>query len=187
MFQNFHNRTLFRSKSAKSSLLLPLFVVLFSCASDPNKRPSPLRVEKAMIGGVSVELTYSSPAVRERQIFGKGKEYLEQYGELWRTGANKATTIFIDSPLLVDSIELDSGMYSIFTIPEETEWTLIINENWDQWGSYNYKESQDVLRLQLQAKKLSDVKERMRLFVENDSLKFQWDQTEWAVQLANPL
>ncbi len=181
-------RTLFRPKLSKLIFYFSLLITSISCSINPNDRPSPLRIEKSFIGDVALELSYSSPAVRERKIFGFGSEFLQPYGELWRTGANKASTIYIDKSLLfADSFLLDSGKYAIFSIPGEEKWTLIFNKNWDQWGSYNYRDSLDIFRIELNTKVLQEKAERMQLYVENDSLKFRWDQIGWGIPINHPL
>lgn len=184
MMNNIQFRTLLRTNS-KFAVLLFTIPFFFSCKTDPENRPSPLRVENGKVDSVSIELSFSSPAVRNRKIFGTGDEYLEPYGELWRTGANKASSIELSDDLLFDSVLVKSGMYSIFTIPNEKEWTLIINKNWDQWGEYNYQDSLDVLRVNVPVEKLPSIKERMRLFIEDRSLKFEWEYTSWSVPLVN--
>lgn len=184
MINNIHFRTLFRTNSKISILFLAL-PLIYSCNSNPQNRPSPLRVENIKVDSVAIELAYSSPAVRGRSIFGNGPDFLEPYGELWRTGANKATSIQLSADILIDSIKIDSGKYSIFTIPDEDEWTLIINKNWDQWGEYDYQDSLDVLRIKVPRSKLSTKQERMRLFIENNELKFAWEFSAWNVPIAS--
>ena len=178
-------RTLFRTKSAAPLLLWPALLA-FSCTTSPENRPSPLRTEYGEVGTGNVEITFSSPAVRNRQIFGVGEDYLEPFGELWRTGANKATSIYFDQDVVLDDVLIDSGTYSIFTIPEKDQWTLIINENWDQWGEYDYQESLDVLRTLVRVQSLPTPAERMRLYVENEELKFEWEYTAWSIPINLP-
>ena len=177
-------RTLFRTNS---KVLFPILIILtaFSCVTNPENRPSPLRVETGKVDSVKIELTFSSPSVKNRKIFGDGEDYLEPYGELWRTGANKATSIQFSDNLLFADIKVDSGKYSIFTIPNEEEWTLIFNKNWDQWGEYDYQDSLDVLRLSVPIDKPASKKEQMRLFIENDQLKFEWELATWSVPIAS--
>lgn len=168
-------------------LILYLLVVscFFSCTSDPAKRPSPLAQDSVWFNGMKIKLEYSRPAVKDRLLFGEGPDYLEQYGQVWRTGANDASFITIDQPLKIDSVMLDSGSYSIFTIPDEKEWTVIFNREWKQWGSYNYQDSLDVIRLTVPIRSLDRKQERMRFYIRNDSLKFAWDTIGWAIYLSN--
>lgn len=177
-----HNRTLFCTLSNVGYWVFIGFCVL-SCKSNPEDRPSPLIIEKSKFGKVEVELAYSSPAVRDRQIFGDGIEYLVKYGEMWRTGANEATTFYNSGDLIINSQILDSGKYSIFTIPSEKYWTIIFNKSWNQWGAYNYSDSLDAVRLDVLAKSSSTIQERMRLSLEKDSLKFKWELIEWSIPI----
>ncbi len=178
-------RTLLRTKSTAPLLLWPV-ILLCSCTTNPQNRPSPLRTEYGEIGTGNVEVTFSSPAVRERQIFGTGEDFLEPFGELWRTGANKATSIYFDHDVVIANTLIDSGTYSIFTIPADKEWTFIINKNWDQWGEFDYQESLDVLRTSVDVKLLEVPKERMRLYIENEELRFEWEYTAWSIPISLP-
>jgi len=172
-------RTLFRS------LLVGLVVgsSIFSCSSDPNKRPSPLKSDTTKVGQATMTIHYSSPAVKGRKIFGPGNEYLVPYDEVWRTGANDATYLTLDQNIMIDSFPLDAGRYSIFTIPNRKEWTVIVNKEWDQWGSYGYNQKKDVFRKKVKVSYLEQPIERMKLFFSRDSLHFTWDRTRWSIPL----
>lgn len=178
----------FRTPNCSYSLPLLTFILLsgsiISCTSDPQNRPSPLRLDSGMIGDIKVKVEFSSPAVRDREIFGTGSDFLVEFNELWRTGANDASFITVEDFLFIDTTRLDSGSYSIFTIPNDTEWLVIFNKEWKQWGSYNYKDSLDILRMKVPVKRLIQPEERMRFFFQNDSLKFEWDNVSWGVLLS---
>ncbi|MES2827986.1 MAG: DUF2911 domain-containing protein [Bacteroidota bacterium] len=90
-----------------------------------------------------VKVTYSRPNVKGRKIFGG----LEQYGSVWRTGANSATMITFSEAIKIEGKELAAGSYGLFTIPGQNEWIIIFNKGAKQWGAYEYKESDDVLRI----------------------------------------
>jgi len=180
-----HFRTHYRSKSIVWILVFGIGTTSFSCQSDPRNRPSPLTVDSASIGNVGVKVTYSSPGVKGREIFGNGADFLVPYGEVWRTGANDASFITLKNSLIVDSTLFDSGSYSLFTIPDKKNWIVIFNRKWDQWGAYNYQDSLDILRLSVPSYSLQETQERMQLFIKEDSLKFRWDKTGWAVKLSN--
>lgn len=182
----FQFRTFFRSKSTNASLLPLCCLIAFSCSSDPQKRPSPLRSDSATFHSTPVYIEFSSPAVRGRQIFGDGADYLVPYDEIWRTGANNATFISIANDLAIDTFKLDSGSYSIFTIPNNEEWIVIFNSEWDQWGSYNYKDSLDAFRINVVPKYADQTQERMLFYFADDSLKFRWDKVRWAIPINRP-
>lgn len=181
----FQFRTFFRSESAIPGVIVIMIFTCFQCTSDPQNRPSPLRVDTTSIGGVDVSIEFSSPGVKNREIFGIGPDYLVPYNELWRTGANHATYISITDHMYIDSLKLDSGSYSIFTIPNENEWMVIFNSEWNQWGSYSYKDSLDVLRLNVKPKYADQSQERMLFYFADDSLKFRWDQVRWAIPITS--
>lgn len=137
--------------------------------SDPeskNVRPSPSSSAYQRIGLTDVTLTFASPGVKGRKIWGE----LVPYDKIWRTGANEATTIEFNHAIKINGNDVSPGKYSFFTIPSENEWTIILNKTADQWGSYDYKQADDLLRFNVTPKKSSHPHERMK-FVFKD-LKF---------------
>lgn len=104
-------------------------------------RPSPNASVSQTIGTTVVDITYGRPGVKGREVFGG----LEAYGEVWRTGANESTAITFSNDVKIEGKELKAGTYSLYTIPGEDEWTIIINSKLS-WGT-QYDQSQDVLRV----------------------------------------
>jgi len=102
-----------------------------------------------------VTIDFSRPGVKERTIWGElvpygltpGNKYSEDKPFPWRAGANEKTTIAVSSDVLVDGKALPAGKYSIHMIPSEKDWTVIFNKNNEGWGSYDYDEALDALRL----------------------------------------
>ncbi len=90
-----------------------------------------------------VRVTYSRPQKNGRDIFGK----LVPYGEVWRAGANEATEIKFYQDVELNGKKVKAGSYSLFAIPAEKEWTLILNNDLDYWGAYSYNAKKDVLRV----------------------------------------
>ncbi|MDX1760989.1 MAG: DUF2911 domain-containing protein [Christiangramia sp.] len=88
---------------------------------------------------------YSRPQKRNREIFGK----LIPYGEIWRTGANEATEITLYKDMKVADAMIKAGTYSLYTIPGEKEWTVILNNKINTWGAYEYSEKEDKVRIQV--------------------------------------
>jgi len=109
-------------------------------------RVSPNALVGQTIGITEVRLSYGRPSVRGRTIFGE----LVPFGEVWRTGANEATTMAFSSPVRIEGEPLSAGTYGFFTIPGADEWTLIFNNEPEQWGAYNYDSSKDALRVSVQ-------------------------------------
>jgi hypothetical protein len=126
------------------SLHLILILTLFSfvAQSQDKLRISPLAVASVRYKDAYVKLTYSQPQKRGREIFGK----LVPYGQVWRTGANEATEITITHDIQINNTLIKAGTYSIFSIPQKDEWTIIINNDVGLWGAYNYNASLDILR-----------------------------------------
>ncbi len=96
-------------------------------------------------------VVYSRPAKKEREIFGK----LIPFGKVWRAGANEATEIKLYQDAVIQGKMVKAGTYSVYAIPNETDWTIIINTDLDQWGSYSYDEKKDVIRVIVPVQKTS--------------------------------
>lgn len=109
-------------------------------------RVSPNSLVGQTIGVTEVRVTYGRPSVRGREIFGG----LVPFDEVWRTGANEATTISFTTPVHIEGESLEAGTYGLFTIPGPDQWTIIFNNEPNQWGAYNYDSSEDALRVQVE-------------------------------------
>jgi hypothetical protein len=119
-----------------------------------------------VIGSDSVKISYHSPAVRKRIIWGG----LVPYDEVWVTGAHDATTIEIAKPFVIGGKEIPAGKYAIFTIPGKEEWIVIINTKWKQHLASEYDQKEDVVRIKVKPKK-NAMTERLQYFVEESSGK----------------
>ena len=106
-------------------------------------RPSPNASVSQTIGAAVVTITYGRPGVKGRQVFGG----LEAYGSVWRAGANEATVFSVSDDVTINGEALPAGVYAFFAIPTEGDWTLIFNKQAEQWGAFNYDQSQDALRV----------------------------------------
>jgi len=163
-----------------------LFLILF-CASfnlvetyAQDKPLSPKETVKGKIAGVDTEIVYCRPSARGRKMIG-GKE---PFGTVWRTGANAATTIEFDEPVKIEGKSLPAGKYALFTIPNENEWTIIINKDFNQQGAYNYDEKKDVLRVTVKPKKTDQFIETFTITPEKDKVTLKWENTEVAFKVA---
>lgn len=112
-----------------------VFVLLFVYVIRPiqierTKQFSPEQYVTYTQGDLQIDLFYCSPSKKGRTIFGG----LVPFGEVWRTGANEATTITTNKDLIIDGKKLVTGNYSIWTIPEEDTWTIIFNNKMYNWG-----------------------------------------------------
>ena len=131
--------------STFSFILMSLMTLFFTSsvfAQLQMPQPSPSAMVKQTVGLTDITIEYSSPAMRQREVWGG----LVPYGEVWRTGANKATNITFSDEVSVEGTKIPAGTYALFTIPNEKEWTIIINKNAQQWGSGEYDEKEDVVR-----------------------------------------
>ena len=108
-------------------------------------RPSPKASVTQTVGLTDVTITYCRPSVKGRVIWGG----LVPYDQVWRTGANEATTITFGDDVTIEGNKLPAGTYGLFTIPGKDEWTVIFNKGAKQWGAYEYKQDQDALRIKV--------------------------------------
>lgn len=138
-----------------------------------DKPASPKAEVAATLGKANSTIVYCQPSARGRKIMGG----LVPFGEVWRTGANAATTIEFDKPVTVEGKELAAGKYALFTIPNENEWVIIFNKNHKQWGAYDYKDRDDVLRVNVKPAKTKDFVETFTISAEKDKVLMQWENT----------
>jgi len=96
--------------------------------------------------GLKINIDYSRPYKKGRKLFGHEK-VLVPFGKVWRTGANEATEIEINKDVTIYGQKLKAGRYTLFTIPDEITWTIIFNNELNQWGDFNYDQSKDALRV----------------------------------------
>jgi len=130
-----------------AALGLPLAAQAPAPAKPAPVRLKPLRVSPACtitqdVGIDQIKLSFCRPAVKGRKIWGN----LVPYGEVWRTGANAATVLTFSHAAKVAGKDVPAGSYSFFAIPGEKQWTLILNRKADQWGAYDYKAADDLMR-----------------------------------------
>lgn len=125
-------------------------------------RVSPNAAVSQTIGTTQVTITYGRPSVKGRQVFGG----LEPYGDVWRTGANEATTITFSDDVLIEGEPLKAGTYGLFTVPGEEEWVVIFNNVPNQWGAFDYDSSEDVLRVRVNPEMGRHIEQLMFYFEE---------------------
>ena len=152
----------------------------------PDPRLSPMQLSRTQIDDTYIKVHYSSPHKRGREIFGA----LVPYGELWRTAANEATEITLTGDLHVGGTLLPAGTYSIFSIPSESEWTIIFNKGLGQNGTGRYDESDDALRVRVPSTQVEAVHEAFTITFEQAAtgvdMVLIWDQTRVAVGMSAP-
>jgi hypothetical protein len=156
-------------------MLAALFAVSAYAQKDKSKRPSPPAKAEATIGGAKVVIDYSTPYVKGRKIFGG----LEQYGKVWRTGANEATIFEVDKDVKIEGKDLPKGKYSLYSIPGEKEWVVIFNKTWNQWGT-EYSEAADALRVTVKTEKTAKLVEQLNIAIEGNKVVVKWENSQFS-------
>lgn len=142
------------------------------CAS----RPSPPARAITTMGDTDVFITYSQPAVKGRTIWGD----LVPNDRIWRTGANEATVLSATGDILVNGDTLLAGNYALYTIPTSDKWTVILNTKYEVWGAYDYDQSLDVLRFEVEPSRDNEISERMTFNIdETGVVVFRWDRLKF--------
>ena len=165
-----------------STALLALACTAAAHAQAPKPMPSPPATATATLGGQSVVIKYNSPSMRGRKIMGG----LVPYDQVWRTGANPATTLITATTLKFGTLEVPAGTYTIYSLPAApgTPWQLIINKQTGQWGT-EYHQEQDLGRTPMLSKPVAPPQEVMSISFEkihgkSAELHVRWaDVDEW--------
>lgn len=147
-------------------------------------QPSPLAKINHKIGLTDFTVSYSRPSVKNRKIFGE----LVPYDQLWRTGANAATSIQFTDDTKFEGQLLRAGKYVLFAIPGNDSWTIVINKDTALWGIDGYKEENDALRFKVKTKQLSNKIETFTIDfndLTNNSanLNLSWENTQVSVKI----
>jgi hypothetical protein len=153
------------------------FVILLTCLfsynetiaqADKSKRPSPpALVKQVLASGTTVSIDYSQPSVKGRTI---GVDLEPKEGQVWRTGANEATVFETDKALTINGKTLPAGKYALFSISGKDSWTIIFNKTWKQWGAYEYKESDDALRITVTPQKAGVFAEKLTFTIDSNGV-----------------
>ena len=124
-------------------IVMALLVVTSAMAQVRTPRPSPNATLTQTVGLTDITIKYSRPGKKGRTILGG----LVPYDQVWRTGANEATTISFSDDVTIDGQKLAKGTYALFTIPGRDTWQVIFNKQGEQWGAFNYDAAQDALKI----------------------------------------
>jgi len=142
-----------------------------------EKRVSPHETVNATVDGAKISVTYGRPYLKGRKV---GVE-LAPYGKVWRTGADEATTLVTDKDLMFGSTHVSAGKYTLYTLPAENGWQLIINKQTGQWGT-EYSQAQDLARIPMKVTKTSAPVEQLTIAVNDTAaggeLKLTWENSE---------
>jgi len=167
---NFFSRTI---------LLLWVILATEALAQQPLQVPRDSTV--AVIAGKRISISYGRPSIHGRKIMG---DYV-QFNKVWRTGAGMATQLNTDADLELGGMEIPKGSYSLYTFPTESQWKLIINKQFGQWGTV-YNSQQDLARIVLDKRTLANTVEKLTFGIERGNngsgvLKIEWEHTSLSI------
>lgn len=171
----------------KSLYFLLISFLFLSCQGDqvnsddlsPGNRKSPIAIASVKNNNTYIKVVYGQPYRNGRDIFGD----LVPYGEVWRTGANEATEITITETILMGTESVQAGTYSLFSIPGESEWTIILNSTLGQWGAFDYNPATDYKRITFPVRSMNDPVEAFSISFSDVNLNqttmmLKWDTIE---------
>ena len=149
--------------------------------------PSPPATATVSLNGQNLTLKYNAPSLRGRHV---GGPEIVPYNQIWRTGANPATTLITPIALHIGNVLVPAGTYTIYTLPTASKWMLIINKQTGQWGT-EYHQEQDLGRVEMKVHTLPSPQEVMSLSFEDlkkDSaeLHIRWDTSDESVKVSTP-
>lgn len=163
----------------KKSFLGIALLALLGITANAQEKPSPAKTAEGTVGDAKITINYSSPAVKGRVIWGD----LVPLGEVWRAGANEATTFTTTKDIMVEGKKLPAGTYGFFVIPGENTSTFIFNEVSKQWGAFNYDSSKDVIRVDVPSQQTSKMEERLVYEVKPSSFEIRWEYGKASAKL----
>ncbi|MFL0684396.1 MAG: DUF2911 domain-containing protein [Algoriphagus aquaeductus] len=161
--------------------ILTLALMVFSALAFAQEKASPARTAEGTAAGSKITIKYSSPAVKGRTIWGD----LVPLGQVWRAGADEATTFTTSKDITIEGQKLPAGTYSFFIIPGESQSTLIFNKVAKQWGAYNYDAKEDQLRVNVPSQQTSTMEERLVYEVKPDSFEIRWEYGKAAAKIGS--
>lgn len=165
-------------------LVSALLATQASCQQDKSSRPSPPAQAKCDLGGKSVTVDYSSPRAKGRKIFGD----LVPYGQVWRAGANEATVFATNTDLNVGGTTVPAGSYTIFTVPDQSSWKLVISKKTGEWGTAYPGPSNDLARIDMKADKTPSFVENFTIAFDKGgngcTMRMEWENTRASVPVS---
>jgi hypothetical protein len=148
-----------------------MILAMMSIVVIAQEKASPAKTAEGTVKGSKITINYSSPAVKGREIWGA----LVPVGQVWRAGADDATTFETSKAIKIQGQTLPAGKYSFFIIPGEFNSTFIFNKDAKQWGAYKYDQSKDALRVEVPSIQTSTMEERLVYEVKPDSFEIRWE------------
>jgi hypothetical protein len=165
-------------------LCLPVLTLL-ACAQDASKRPSPAAQAQCKFSdGKMVKSDYSSPRMKGRKVYGG----LVPYGQVWRAGANEATTLVTDTNLNIGGRDVPAGSYTVFTLPNADKWVFIISKKTGEWGIPYPGEGDDFARVDMRVSQLPASVENFTIGFDQTgstcALHMDWEKTRATVDIS---
>jgi hypothetical protein len=150
-----------------------------------DKRLSPHDRASVTLAGKKVTIEYGRPYKKGRLIFGG----LVPYGQIWRTGADEATTLTTEADLVIGTLRVPKGSYSLFALPEKNQWTLVVNKTAKQWGAFSYNPKDDLGRVPMKVGATGAPVEQLTIELEpagerKSTLKLSWDRLAATVSVS---
>lgn len=171
-----------RSLKIQSLLVLcaAVFLSILPVQAQQKQMASPPASTEIAVDGKKITINYHRPSMKGRKIFGD----LVPFGKVWRTGANNATSLKTEVDLMFGNVVVPAGSYTLWTLPTESGWKLIINKQTGQWGT-QYNEAQDLARVDMKVGKLSATAEQFTITMtaakNGGTIKMDWEMTTAAV------
>ena len=173
------------------TLIILTLTTIGLAQDDKSKRPSPpAQAQCQFADGKTIKTDYSSPRTHDpkthqpRKIFGG----VVPYGQVWRTGANEATTFVTDTNLTVGGKDVPAGSYTIFTVPDQDKWVLVISKKTGEWGTPDPGEGDDLARVDMKVSQLPSAVENFTISYDqtggNCTMNLDWEKTRASVELA---
>lgn len=171
--------------SGVACLAFGLMAVVGWAQADKAARPSPpAKATCALADGKSITVDYSSPRAKGRKIFGG----LVPYGEVWRAGANEATTFVTTTDVMVGGSHVPAGNYTIFAIPNKDKWTLIISKKTGEWGIPYPGAADDLARVDMKVSATPSPVENFTIAFDKAgagcTLRMEWETTRATVDIS---
>lgn len=152
-----------------------LFIGVMACGQQTPASP------RVTAEGKNVKVAYGQPSKKGRVVFGE----LQKYGKVWRAGANEATEVTFAKDGTFAGKPVKAGTYTLFAIPNENEWTLILNGDTKFWGTqYEQHKSKDVMQVNVPVKKVNDAVEKLTYRFAGNDMIIEWDQAQVAVPVS---
>jgi Protein of unknown function (DUF2911) len=164
--------------------LATVALVSAAVARADKERASPHADVNATVGGKKLTISYGRPYKKGRDIFGA----LVPWGQVWRLGADEATTLTTDGDITIGELKVPKGTYALFAIPGQKDWQLVVNKTAKQWGAFKYDAKDDLGKTTMKVSAAPAPVEQLTISVEpaggKATLKIAWDKTVASAAIA---